>query len=178
MYIAKRLTWSILTYRGTYKEGGVDMEGKLFRGGLAGIGTIVSYYVGNLTPLFYLLIGFEIADYLTGMAVAKWYPATPEDGWSSTKAIQGFIKKIAYIFLVGVAWGVDYLVHEMSRMAELPLEWSAYFGVFAVCYLILTEGISILENASKMGVEIPFFTTALKLFREKVSKKMTTGEDG
>lgn len=139
------------------------------RGGLAAAGTIVSFYIGNLTPLFYLMLGFELADYVTGMAAAKWYAEIPSQAWSSRKAMQGFIKKLGYIFMVGVAWGIDFLILEMHYTVNLPLDWSPFFGVFAMCYLILTEGISILENIQKMGIEIPFLTSALRSFREKIS---------
>lgn len=145
------------------------MYDQVTRSGLAAIGTIVTYYVGNLTPLFYLMVGFAASDYIAGMAAAKWYSHNAEEAWNSTKAVQGFVKKVAYIFLVGVAWGIDFLILEIHQEVHLQLDWSPFFGVFAMCYLILTEAISIMENAQKMGIEIPFLTSALKSFREKVS---------
>ena len=142
----------------------------LLRGSLASIWTLIAYYAGNITPLFYLLLIFGIADFITAMAAAKWFPATPEDGWCKGMAIRGFIRKISCLFLVGVAWGIDFMILEADKAFNLPLNWGPFFGVFALCYLILTEGISILENVEKMGINIPFLTTALKSFREKVSK--------
>ena len=140
------------------------------RGTLAGIWAVITYYAGNLTPLFYLMLIFGIVAYIMEMAVAKWYPQSPQDGWSSENAIQVFISKVAYIFLVGVAWGIDFMILEADKVFGLPLSWGPYFGLFALCYLILTEGISVLESAEKMGIRIPFLTSALKSFREKVSK--------
>jgi len=148
----------------------IYMQSIIKRGALAGIWAVLTYYAGNLTPLFYLMIIFGFADFLMGIAVAKWYPATPEDGWCKTKATRGFVKKIASIFLVGVAWGIDFMILEAYKTFDLTMQWGPYFGLFALCYLILTEGISILENAEKMGINIPFLTSALKSFREKVSK--------
>jgi len=140
------------------------------RGSLAGFWALVTYYAGNITPLFYLMIIFGLADILLGLAVARWYPATPDDGWCSKRIAQGFVKKIASIFLVGVAWGIDFMILEADKAFNLPMHWGPYFGLFALCYLILSEGISILENAEKMGVNIPFLTSALKNFRKKISK--------
>ena len=154
-----------------------NMQGILARGALAGIWAVITYYAGNLTPLFYLMIIFGFADFLMGMAVAKWYPATPEEGWCSKIAIQCFVKKVACILLVGVAWGIDFMILEADKTFNLPMQWGPYFGLFALCYLILTEGISILENAEKMGIHIPFLTSALKSFREKVSKGPTGKND-
>ena len=154
-----------------------NIQGIVVRGALAGIWAVVTYYAGNLTPLFYLMLIFGFADFIMGMAVAKWYPATPEDGWCGKMAIQCFVKKVACIFLVGVAWGIDFMILEADKTFDLPLQWGPYFGLFALCYLILTEGISILENAEKMGIHIPFLTSALKSFREKVSKGPTGKKD-
>ena len=84
--------------------------------------------------------------------------------------MQGFIRKIACIFLVGVAWGIDFMILEADKAFSLPMQWGPYFGLFALCYLILSEGISILENIDKMGVNIPFLTTALKYLKAKISK--------
>ena len=142
----------------------------MMRGVLAGLWAVVSYYAGNVTPLFYLMIIFGLTDIILGMAVARWYPATPEDGWCSEKIIRGFIRKIACIFLVGVAWGIDFMILEADKTFDFPMQWGPYFGLFALCYLILTEGISILEKAEIMGVYVPFLTSALKNFRKKISK--------
>jgi len=142
----------------------------MMRGSLAGIWAVVTYYAGNLTPLFYLMIIFGVTDVLLGMAVAKWFPVTPEDGWCSKRVMQDFVRKVACIFLVGVAWGIDFMILEADKAFNLPLQWGPYFGLFALCYLILSEGISILESVAKMGVKIPFLTTALKSMREQLSK--------
>jgi len=130
----------------------------------------MTYYAGNITALFYLMLLFGAIDIIMGMVVAKWYPATPEDGWCSKNLTQDFIRKIACIFLVGVAWGIDFMILEADKSFNLPMEWGPYFGLFALCYLIVSEGISILENAEKMGIHIPFLSSALKSFREKISK--------
>ena len=153
-----------------------NSQGIMMRGSLAGLWAVVTYYAGNITPLFYLMIIFGISDIFLGMAVARWYPASPEDGWCSKKIAQGFVRKIASIFLVGVAWGIDFMILEADKAFNLPMQWGPYFGLFALCYLILSEGISILENAEKMGVNIPFLTSALKTFRTKISKQLEETE--
>jgi len=148
----------------------------MMRGSLAGVIAVVTYYAGNLTPLFYLMLIFGITDIILGLAVARWFPATPKDGWCSQKIFQGFIKKIASIFLVGVAWGIDFMILEADKTFNLPMQWGPYFGIFALCYLILSDGISILESVEKMGVNIPFLTSALKTFRSKLSKSLPGGQ--
>ena len=157
----------------------MNTQGILTRSAIASIWAVVTYYAGNLTPLFYLMLIFGLTDYILGMAVAKWYPTSPQEGWCSKLAAQGFIRKVTHILLVGVAWGIDFMILEADKTFNLPLTWGPYFGLFAICYLILTEGISILENAEKMGIHIPFLTSALRIFREKVAQGPTTkkGDD-
>jgi len=149
---------------------GYNAQAIIMRGSLAGIWGLVVYYAGNLTPLFYLMIIFGIVDIFLEMVVARWYSPNLEDGWCSKLVIQGFIQKIACIFLVGVAWGIDFMILEADKTFNLPMNWGPYFGLFALCYLILSDGISIIENIDKIGVNIPFLTSALKYLKEKISK--------
>lgn len=99
-----------------------------------------------------------------------WFSAEGE-GLSSGRAFKGFLKKMAYIVLVGVAWGVDFLVINVAGTLGDALSWGAHFGTLVVCYIVLTEGISILENIGRMGVKVPFLSSALEYFRGKIEKE-------
>ena len=153
-----------------------NAQGVAVVGFLAGIWAVATYYAGNITALFYLMIIFGIVEYIMGMAAAKWYPLSPEDKWNKDMAIKSFIRKIAHIFLVGVAWGIDFMVLEADKAFNLPMQWGPYFGVFAICYLILAEGLSTMQSAEQMGIRIPFLTTALVKLKEKLSKGPTGGD--
>lgn len=139
------------------------MQGNLMKGGVVGIGTIITYVTGNFTPLIYLLFFFEIADYITGI-----YSAWNEQNLSSTAAINGFFKKIFYFFLVLVSFGFDYMIHETSQLIGFTFQYPAIFGILSVCYLLSTELISILENLEKIGIIVPFVTNALKIFKDQL----------
>ena len=152
------------------------MESIAIRGGFAGFWAVAAHYSSGLTPVFWTMIIFTALDYLIGMAAAKWFPATPEDGWSSKKGIQGFIKKITYISLAGVVLGVDLVIIELGNHGYFNITWGVHFGIFAMCYLILTEGVSILENAGRMGIEVPFLTNSLKYFRKGITRSAEKGK--
>lgn len=143
------------------------MQEKAVKGSVAGIGTIITYLSGNFTPLIYIMIIFEILDYMTGIVAAK----INDGGVSSGVAMRGFVKKVFYFVLVGVAFGFDFVIVETTQVLGLDFEWPAFFGVLSVCYLLSTEAISILENLQELGIKVPFLTSALKIYREKISNK-------
>jgi len=149
------------------------MQEKLLKGGWAGLTAIITYMSGAFTPLIFIMVFFEILDYLTGVASAQ----KNDGGVSSKDAIWGFIKKLCYFVLVGVAFSFDYVIVETSNIAGLNFEWPALFGILSVCYLISTEGISILENLAELGISIPFLTSALKIYKDKISCKAEQSEE-
>lgn len=135
----------------------------MFKGGMAALGTILSYMAGNFTPLLLLLAFFEAADYITGM-----YAGYCAQKISSQTALKGFFKKVFYFFLVGVGFGMDFMVHTATMSLGVDFAYPAMFGIFSIYYLLSTELISILENLAKIGVEIPLLTRALKGFRKRL----------
>lgn len=143
------------------------MQEKAIKGSVAGIGTIITYLSGNFTPLIYIMVIFEILDYITGIVSAKM----SGKGVSSKVATQGFVKKVYYFVLVGVAFGFDFVIVETTSILGFDFGWPAFFGVLSVCYLLSTEAISILENLQELGIKVPFLTSALKIYREKISNK-------
>lgn len=145
------------------KKGEKNTMNYMAKGGVSGIGAIITYVTGNFTPLIYLLVFFEIADYITGI-----YDAWQSKTISSQIAINGFFKKVFYFFLVSVAFGFDYMIHEASLIIGFEFQYPAIFGILSICYLLSTELISILENLEKIGIIVPFVTNALKIFRDKL----------
>lgn len=141
------------------------MKEDLFKGSVAGVGAIWSYMADNYTPLMTLLVVFEVMDYVTGIYAAG---RTKGGGIDSKTAINGFCKKVFYFFLVGVGFGMDFVVHTSTASLGINFAYPAIFGLFSIYYLLSTELISILENLAKIGVEIPLLTKALKVFRQQL----------
>ncbi|MBO0477884.1 phage holin family protein [Vagococcus sp. DIV0080] len=105
----------------------------LFLGGLVGL------LFGGKSVVLGVLLGFTIADYITGLIAGG-----STVGLSSKVGFRGIRKKVTIFIIVAVAHGVDIVLgsNDMFRDA-------------AVFFYIANEVISILENASRMNVLVP-----------------------
>ena len=99
-----------------------------------------AWFFGGLDALLKVLIAFAVVDYLTGLAVA-WVNSTI----NSKISARGVVKKCLMLSLIGVAHLLDSI---------LPGDTGAIRMVVCTFY-IATEGISIIENADKLGIPIP-----------------------
>ena len=95
---------------------------------------------GSLDGLLYALIIFMIMDYITGLIVAFLHREI-----SSAVGFKGIAKKVFIMALVAVAHVLDTKVVGDGSVCR-----SAVLGFY-----IANEGISITENAVKMGVPVP-----------------------
>ncbi|MBR0076317.1 MAG: phage holin family protein [Synergistaceae bacterium] len=109
---------------------------------IAGFVGILGWFFGGLDGFTQVLIACTVVDYITGVCKAG-----VEHKISSSVAFTGIARKIVMFFLVGVAHIID--KHMLGDTAALRT---------AVClFYIGNEGISIVENAEKLGVPIPKF---------------------
>lgn len=115
----------------------------LFLGGLVGM------LFGGKSVVLGVLLGFSIADYVTGLIAGG-----STVGLSSKVGFKGIGKKVTIFIIVAVAHGVD-----------LALGSNDMFRDAAIFFYIANEVISILENASRMDVLVPSkFQEAIKSF--------------
>ena len=126
-----------------------------------------------LFSILTLLTIVMIIDYITGMLAAKKegldFPDDDRYGWSSKKSIKGIYKKTGYIVIVMVATLTDYLVFTISEEIFFEAIGQTFFGLMVSVWLVLNELISILENAGRMGAQLPeFFQKVLSEFKDKV----------
>ncbi len=129
----------------------------------AAAGAVASFFCG-LPPLIWVLLAVMTIDYITGIicAVMGKSPKTEHGGLSSGEAFKGLLHKALILLVVLLAALLD---HAVSISADI--EFAAVAG--ATClWFIASEGMSILENASLMGVKIPrILLQALELFKGK-----------
>ena len=127
------------------------------------------YFRQLLGPLVVLAI-VMVADYVSGMAAA-WATGT----LSSRAGVIGIIKKVGYLFAVGVAIVVDYVINGAAQSAGVDLGSLAGFHVFGLLvtiWLVLNECLSILENLNEIGVPLPGFLIAIvKRLRKSTEAK-------
>jgi len=107
---------------------------------MAAMGGAISYLLGELDgPLIALLIFMSI-DYIIGFLCA-----TAKKQLSSKIGFRGFAKKAALLLIVIVAHTVDVHLIGDSSVARTT----------TIIFLSCNEGVSILENACRIGLPVP-----------------------
>lgn len=104
------------------------------------LGGFIGWFLGGFDDLLYALLTFVIADYITGVLCA-----VNERKLSSEIGFRGINRKILIFTLVGVANIVD--LHILKH--GTPLRTAT------ICFYISNEGISLLENAGRLGLPFP-----------------------
>ena len=99
---------------------------------------IADFFSGHDSLLMSLLV-FVIIDYLTGIMAA--YHA---NFISSKIGFKGIIKKVTIFAIIAVASILDHLIVANSTIRNIT-----------IMFYISNEGISILENAAKIGIPLP-----------------------
>ena len=105
----------------------------------AGIGVVIGELLGSFDDLLYALIVFVVTDYTTGVL-----KAVAEKKLSSAIGFKEICKKVCIFTLVGVANVLD--THIIGSGCVLR---SA-----VIFFYISNEGISIIENAARMGLPV------------------------
>ncbi len=125
------------------------------------VGAWIGNKFGLLIPILCLLLFLMFLDYISGMVASKKeaieHPNNKKYGWSSKKGVLGIYKKIGYILTVFVAICIDYLIYKFVDELGLQYNSHTYFGLLVTIWFIINEILSILENAGRMGVELPKF---------------------
>ena len=106
----------------------------------SGAGAYIGYFLGGWDGFLYALVAFVAVDYLTGVMVAIL-----ERRLSSDVGFRGIFKKVMIFTLVAVAHTID---------SQILGDGSAVRTAVIFFYLS-NEGISILENATIIGLPIP-----------------------
>jgi toxin secretion/phage lysis holin len=108
---------------------------------IAAIGGTLGWYLGGLDGFLYALIAFVVVDYITGVL-----RAIVEKKLSSRIGAHGIAKKVAIFLVVGIGHLIDtYLLGGTGA----PLRTAVIF------FYIANEGVSLLENATSIGLPVP-----------------------
>lgn len=102
------------------------------------IGGAVGYLLGGFDIMLRALLFFIATDYITGV-----FNAISDKRLSSAVGFKGILGKVTILFLVGVATKLD------SILGADALRY------LVISFYIANEGISILENASNLGLPVP-----------------------
>jgi len=121
----------------------------------AAVGGFLGWALGGMDGLLYTLIAFVVLDYLTGVIVAIM-----EKKLSSEIGFKGILKKVLIFVMVGIGNMVD--VHLLKNGSAIRTA--------VIFFYLSNEGISILENCSRVGLPIP---EKLKTVLEQFNKNDT-----
>lgn len=121
---------------------------------LAMASTLLVYVLGEHWVLFagYLLL--NIIDYTTGVIKSRIAGKT-----SSSKGTVGLLKKLGYWLMILVGFLMSYLFIEVGTVIHVDLEVTSLIGWFVLCYLIINEIRSIIENLVEAGYNPPKILT-------------------
>jgi toxin secretion/phage lysis holin len=108
---------------------------------LTAIGGTLGWYLGGLDGFLYALIAFVAVDYITGVL-----RAIVEKKLSSRIGAHGIAKKVALFLVVGIGHLID--THLLGGTGA-PLRTAVIF------FYIANEGVSLLENATAIGLPVP-----------------------
>ena len=106
----------------------------------AAAGGFFGWFVGGLDGLLYALVAFVVVDYLTGLMAAGL-----EKKLSSGVRFRGIFRKVVIFCLVAAGHIID--IHVVGTGSVLRTA--------VIFFYLSNEGISILENAGRIGLPVP-----------------------
>ncbi len=126
------------------------------------VGGALGFLFGEVSGLFYALLTMMVIDYISGVLIA-----IISKKLSSEVGFKGLVKKIFMLMLVAVGHIVDAQVIGSGAAVMTAVQ----------LFFVANEGISILENAARLGVPIPKKLKDI-LIQLKDGEDKGGGEDG
>lgn len=123
---------------------------------IAAIGGYVGYFLGGCDGFLYALLAFITLDYITGVMLA-----IIERKLSSEIGFKGIFKKVLILVMVAVGYILDSKIIGNGSAIRTAV----------IFFYISNEGISLLENSSKLGLPIPEKLKAVLNQMEKGNEK-------
>ena len=107
---------------------------------ITAIGGWLGWFLGGCDGLLYALIAFAAVDYVTGVMCA-----IVDKKLSSSVGFKGIFRKVLIFVMVGVAHILDAQVIGNGSVLRTAV----------IFFYISNEGVSLLENASHLGLPVP-----------------------
>ena len=123
------------------------------------LGGWLGYFLGGLDGLLIALVVFAALDYITGVMCA-----IADKTLSSAVGFKGVARKVLIFALVGVGHILD--THVVGTGSALRTA--------VICFYLSNEGVSLLENASHLGLPVP---ERLKSVLQQIHKRVEKEEN-
>ena len=104
------------------------------------LGGFIGWFLGGADGFMYALIAFVVIDYITGV-----FCAIADKSLSSEVGFKGICRKVLIFVLVGIGNIIDVYV----------LGDSSVLRTAVIFFYLSNKGVSLLENASRLGLPIP-----------------------
>lgn len=104
------------------------------------LGGWIGYFLGGCDGLLYMLLVFVILDYITGVMCA-----VSDQKLSSEIGFRGICRKVLIFALVGVGHLIDSQIIGQGSVLRTAV----------IFFYLSNEGLSVVENASYLGLPIP-----------------------
>ena len=125
----------------------------------AAVGGWLGYFLGGCDGLLYALIAFVAIDYITGVMCA-----ISDKTLSSEVGFKGICRKVLIFPLVGIGNIIDVQVLGSPGVLRTAV----------IFFYLSNEGVSLLENASHLGLPVP---DAIKTVLEQLHDR-SDGKEG
>ncbi len=123
--------------------------------------------LGALAVPAMLLLAANLADYATAFMCCKYQGVK----FTSDKSLKGIIKKIMMWLLVVVGIIVDMMLLYATENLHFQMPFKSIFACIVAIWLCCNELISILENISGAGIDLPpFLKPIIEAAKLKVEK--------
>ena len=131
--------------------------------------------LGILAIPVILLVVCNIIDYATGLLAAP----NRNQVISSYKGFRGIAKKVCMWLLVVVGVIIDQVLKYAATTIGITLPFTFLIACIVAIWLIANELLSILENISETGVQLPGFLKNIVIYIKKQAeaKAIIKGED-
>jgi toxin secretion/phage lysis holin len=106
----------------------------------AAVGGFLGWFLGGCDGLLYALIAFVTVDYVTGVMCA-----VVDRKLSSSVGFKGIFRKVLIFVMVGISHILDTQVIGNGSVLRTAV----------IFFYISNEGVSLLENASHLGLPVP-----------------------
>ena len=129
---------------------------------LAAVGGWLGWFLGGCDGLLYALIAFVVIDYVTGVMCA-----INDKTLSSAVGFKGICKKVLIFLMVGIGHILDTKVIGTGSVLRTAF----------IFFYISDEGISLIENATHLGLPIPNkLKEVLEQLHDRSEKEENHGE--
>jgi len=106
----------------------------------AAMGGYIGWFLGGFDGFLYALVAFVVIDYITGLMAAFI-----EKKLSSSIGSKGIFKKVLIFILVGIGHIIDFHIIKNGSAVRTAV----------IFFYLSNEGLSIIENATRIGLPVP-----------------------